>query len=97
MCRKQEVWAPLTLWLGVDVVVFDGAGQTQQLDQPAVVLLHGVDVATGQDLRTSRQHFAKHVLDVIRDTHSLQADCIVTAYCILGQRRYKKYCTACGM
>lgn len=67
--------APLTLWLGVGVVVFDGAGQTQQLDQPAVVHHQGVDVATGQDLRTTRQHFTEHVLDIIQDTHSLQAEC----------------------
>jgi len=36
--------------LGYYVVLLDGAGQTQQLDQPAVVHQQGVDVATGQDL-----------------------------------------------
>lgn len=70
------MWAPLTLWLGVGVVVFDGAGQTEQLDQPAVVHHQGVDVATGQDLRTSRQYSTPHVLDIIRGTRSLQAECI---------------------
>lgn len=68
------MWAALTLWLGVGVVVFDGAGQTEQLDQPAVVHHQGVDVATGQDLRTSRQYFTPHVLDIIQDARSLQAE-----------------------
>lgn len=42
----------LTRVLLGDVVVLDGAGQTEQLDQPAVVHHQGVDVATSQDLRT---------------------------------------------
>lgn len=33
------------------LIFFDGAGQTQQLDQPAAVHLQLVDVATGKNLR----------------------------------------------
>ena len=41
--------------VGVDIVFFDGAGQTAQLDQPAVVHHQGVDVPTCKDLNTAKQ------------------------------------------
>lgn len=39
--------------VGVDVIAVDGAGQTEQLDRPALLLDQRVDVATRQDLWTN--------------------------------------------
>lgn len=44
----------------VDGVFFDGAGQTEQLDQPALVLNQRVNVATSQDLKARILYILKY-------------------------------------
>lgn len=50
----------------VDVVAFDGAGQTEQLDQPAMVHHQGVDVPTGQDLGAETRRYRVFYLIQLR-------------------------------
>lgn len=48
----------------VDVVTFDGAGQAEQLNQPAVVHHQRVDVTTSQNLKKKHpqtQYFMLHI------------------------------------
>lgn len=51
---KEKKKKKLTLLHAVDVVPFDGAGQTEQLDQPAVVHHQRVDVTTSQNLEIAQ-------------------------------------------
>lgn len=41
--------------VGVDDVLLDGAGETEQLDQPALFYHQSFDVAARQDLQTTNK------------------------------------------
>lgn len=49
------------------LIFFDGAGQTQQLDQPAAVHLQVVDVATGKNLGKATMRTTEKLTQVYTD------------------------------
>lgn len=61
--QRSKVLNLLTVLQLLDVVAFDGAGETEQLDQPAMFLYQSVDVATSQDLKifTLNLHFTYYI------------------------------------
>lgn len=70
------------------LIFFDGAGQTQQLDQPAAVHLQLVDVATGKNLCKAAIRTTGKLTPVSKDLKPNKHLCICALYQGICQ-----YCT----